>query len=184
MLACLDSYGNREIDCHRTKVMCITIKDPNLRRQVNRPQSIVNHVHWSLYRHLTELTNHKEEYYGERHLQLLSILSRKRSEKLREYGSERINRVSSIIRRISVNAGFDNLMSSQEISHNEEVLANMAIGAPAMCLYRIFERLGDDNAKTHAEDVAKDMIAIFNNRQGIAAVRNNCRNHGTIFWVW
>ena len=63
----------------------------------------------------------------------------------------------------------------------EEVLANMAIGAPAMCLYRIFERLGDDNAKTHAEDVAKDMIAIFNNRQGIAAVRNNCRSHGNYF---
>ena len=63
----------------------------------------------------------------------------------------------------------------------DDVLAEMAIGAPAMCLYRIFKRIGDVNAKEHAEDVAKVLISIFNNRQGIAAVRSNCRAHSNYF---
>ena len=50
-----------------------------------------------------------------------------------------------------------------------------------MCLYRIFKRIGDVNAKEHAEDVAKVLISIFNNRQGIAAVRSNCRAHSNYF---
>ena len=50
-----------------------------------------------------------------------------------------------------------------------------------MCLYRIFKRIGDTNAKEHAEDVAKELIGIFNNRQGIAAVRSNCRTHSNYF---
>ena len=36
-------------------------------------------------------------------------------------------------------------------------------------------------AKQHAEDVAKELIGIFNNRQGIAAVRSNCRTHSNYF---
>ena len=63
----------------------------------------------------------------------------------------------------------------------DDVLAEMAIGAPSMCLYRIFKRIGDAKAKKHAEDVAKELIGIFNNRQGIAAVRSNCRTHSNYF---
>lgn len=63
----------------------------------------------------------------------------------------------------------------------EAILSEMAIGAPAMCLYRIFKRLGDINAKQHAEEVAKELIGIFNNRHGIAAVRKICKYHSNYF---
>lgn len=63
----------------------------------------------------------------------------------------------------------------------DEILASMAIGAPAMCLYRTFKRIGDLNARQHAEEVAKELTGIFNNRQGIAAVRSNCRAHSNYF---
>lgn len=62
-----------------------------------------------------------------------------------------------------------------------DVLTDMAIGAPALCMYRVFKRIGDEKAKEHAEEVAKDFIRIFNNRQGIAAVRKNCRTYSNYF---
>lgn len=63
----------------------------------------------------------------------------------------------------------------------EDILAEMAIGSPAMCLYRTFRRIGDTDAKQHAEEVAKELIKMFNNRQGIAAVTTNCKSHSNYF---
>ena len=59
-----------------------------------------------------------------------------------------------------------------------EILADMAIGAPAMCLYRIFKEIGDktpaalEDAKTLAEQTADTMLSIFNKAHGITAVNN------------
>lgn len=55
-----------------------------------------------------------------------------------------------------------------------EVLADMAIGSPAICLYRAFKALsGDDElSKEQAERVAAGMTAMFNNAHGVAAVNN------------
>lgn len=102
--------------------------------------------------------------------------------KLNEFDGNTVSRVSSLdIYQLLV--AFDN--PEEEIRNipeeADDVLAEMAIGAPAMCLYRIFNRIGDTNAKEHAEDVAKELIGIFNNRQGIAAVRSNCRAHSNYF---
>lgn len=102
--------------------------------------------------------------------------------KLNEFNGNTVRRISSLdIYQLLV--AFDN---PNEAIRNipeeaDDVLAEMAIGAPAMCLYRIFKRIGDANAKEHAEDVAKKLIGIFNNRQGIAAVRSNCRTHSNYF---
>lgn len=102
--------------------------------------------------------------------------------KLKEFNGKKVSRVSSLdVYQLLV--AFDNHEEEiRNIPENvEDVLAEMAIGAPAMCLYRIFKRIGDTDAKQHAEDVAKELIGIFNNRQGIAAVRNNCRVHSNYF---
>ncbi|MCQ2288451.1 MAG: helicase [Muribaculaceae bacterium] len=102
--------------------------------------------------------------------------------KLNEFDGNTVSRVSSLdIYQLLV--ALDN---PEEDIRNipeeaDDVLAEMAIGAPAMCLYRIFKRTGDTNAKEHAEEVAKELIGIFNNRQGIAAVRSNCRSHNNYF---
>ena len=102
--------------------------------------------------------------------------------KLKEFNGNKVSRVSSLdIYQLLV--AFDNHEEKiRNIPENaDDVLAEMAIGAPAMCLYRIFKRIGDTDAKQHAEDVAKELIGIFNNRQGIAAVRNNCKVHSNYF---
>ena len=102
--------------------------------------------------------------------------------KLNEFDGKTVRRVSSLdIYQLLL--AFDNPKEEQiNIPKDaEDVLAEMAIGAPAMCLYRIFKRIGDGKAKEHAEEVAKDLIGIFNNRQGIAAVRSNCRTHSNYF---
>ena len=65
-----------------------------------------------------------------------------------------------------------------------EILADMAIGAPAMCLYRVFKEMGSDNeqtpetkalAKSSAEELAEKMLKIFNTPHGAAAVNNTCQ---------
>ena len=123
-----------------------------------------------------------EEYYGMPLSAIKQQIKKVVKNKLNEFEGNTVSRVSSLdIYQLLV--AFDN--PEEEIRNipeeAEDVLAEMAIGAPAMCLYRIFKRIGDANAKEHAEDVAKDLIGIFNNRQGIAAVRSNCRSHSNYF---
>lgn len=123
-----------------------------------------------------------EEYYGMPLSAIKQQIKKVVKNKLNEFEGNTVSRVSSLdIYQLLV--AFDN--PEEEIRNipeeAEDVLAEMAIGAPAMCLYRIFKRIGDANAKEHAEDVAKDLIGIFNNRQGIAAVRSNCRLHSNYF---
>ena len=55
-----------------------------------------------------------------------------------------------------------------------EMLADMAIGSPAICLYRSLKAASDDErqSKQQAKRVAEGMMAIFNNAHGTAAVNN------------
>lgn len=123
-----------------------------------------------------------EEYFGMSLSTIKQHIKKAVRNKLNEFEGNTVSRVSSLdIYQLLV--AFDN---SAEETRNipedaDDILAEMAIGAPAMCLYRIFKRCGDVNAKEHAEDVAKELIGIFNNRQGIAAVRSNCRTHSNYF---
>lgn len=123
-----------------------------------------------------------EECFGMPLSAIKQQIKKKIRNRLDEYDADRVSRVSSLdIYQLMV--AFDN--PDEEIRNipedAEEVLAEMAIGAPAMCLYRIFKRIGDPDAKLHAEEIAKELIGIFNNRQGIAAVKNNCRAHSNYF---
>ena len=178
MLACLISYETERRLLHRTKD---AYHDKDFQLLKDSEQTKALSIMCTVSTYLAELYK-PEEYYGMSLGAIKHTIKKEIREKLREYGSERVNRVSSLDVYQLMLALDNSDVKPRNIPQNaEEVLANMAIGAPAMCLYRIFERLGDDNAKTHAEDVAKDMIAIFNNRQGIAAVRNNCRSHGNYF---
>lgn len=178
MLACLISYETERRLLHRTKD---AYHDKDFQLLKDSEQTKALSIMCTVSTYLAELYK-PEEYYGMSLGAIKHTIKKEIREKLREYGSERVNRVSSLDVYLLMLALDNSDVKPRNIPQDaEEVLANMAIGAPAMCLYRIFERLGDDNAKTHAEDVAKDMIAIFNNRQGIAAVRNNCRSHGNYF---
>lgn len=58
-----------------------------------------------------------------------------------------------------------------------EFLTDMAIGSPAICLYRAFREIAPDSmqAVKSAEQTAEKMISIFNNAQGSAAVNNTCK---------
>lgn len=178
MLACLISYETERRLLHRTKD---AYHDKDFQLLKDSEQTKTLSIMCTVSTYLAELYK-PEEYYGMSLGAIKHTIKKEIREKLREYGSERVNRVSSLdVYQLMLALDNSDVKPRNIPQDAEEVLANMAIGAPAMCLYRIFERLGDDNAKTHAEDVAKDMIAIFNNRQGIAAVRNNCRSHGNYF---
>ena len=123
-----------------------------------------------------------EECYGMPLSAIKQQIKKTVRNKLNDFDGNTVSRVSSLDIYQLLQA-FDN--PDEEIRNipedADDVLAEMAIGAPAMCLYRIFKRIGDVNAKEHAEDVAKVLISIFNNRQGIAAVRSNCRAHSNYF---
>jgi len=178
MLACLISYETERRLLHRTKD---AYHDKDFQLLKDSEQTKALSIMCTVSTYLAELYK-PEKYYGMLLGDIKHTIKIEIREKLREYGSERVNRVSSLdVYQLMLALDNSDVKPRNIPQDAEEVLANMAIGAPAMCLYRIFERLGDDNAKTHAEDVAKDMIAIFNNRQGIAAVRNNCRSHGNYF---
>ncbi|MDE6478866.1 MAG: helicase [Muribaculaceae bacterium] len=123
-----------------------------------------------------------EEYFGKPLSYIKEQIKKKIRIKLNEFEGKIVNRISSLdIYHLLI--GLDNTKEEiRNIPKNaDEALADMAIGAPAVCLYRIFKRIGDADAKQHAEEVAKELISIFNNRQGIAAVRNNCKAHSNFF---
>ena len=123
-----------------------------------------------------------EECYGMALKDIKQQIRNKIRSKLNEFDGKIVKRTSSLdIYQLLI--AFDN---NDEKTRNipqgaDEVLVDMAIGSPALCLYRVFKRIGDIYAKQHAEDVAKELISIFNNRHGIAAVRYNCKTHSNYF---
>ncbi|WP_290449615.1 helicase-related protein [Duncaniella muris] len=123
-----------------------------------------------------------EDSFGKPLSDIRQQIKKKIRSKLNEFDGKTVSRVSSLDIYHLLTA-LDN--SDAEVRNipkeADEILVSMAIGAPAMCLYRTFKRIGDLNARQHAEEVAKELTGIFNNRQGIAAVRSNCRDHSNYF---
>lgn len=104
-------------------------------------------------------------------------------EKLDSFTTERVSRVSSMdIYQLLL--AFDNPdVEIRNIPREAaDILTEIAIGSPAMCLYRTFRRIGDNDAIAHATAVATEMTrTLFNNRMGIRSVRRNCRKYGNYF---
>lgn len=178
MLACLISYETERRLFRRTKETYHKDDSQILKDSAKTKALTIMHTVSTCLADMYD----PEECYG---MQLSAIKQQVKKtvrNKLNEFDGNTVSRVSSLdIYQLLL--AFDN--PDEGIRNIPEdavdVLAEMAIGAPAMCLYRIFKRIGDVNAKEHAEDVAKVLISIFNNRQGIAAVRSNCRAHSNYF---
>jgi hypothetical protein len=99
---------------------------------------------------------------------------------------ERTNRISSVD-IFQLMLALDNSRNSVDRIYTDsaDVLAEIAIASPASCLYRAMGRIAknDDmgNVKLLAEDAAKELVGIFNNRYGIAAVKLTCRSNEEYF---
>lgn len=178
MLACLISYETERRLFRRTKETYHKDDSQILKDSAKTKALTIMHTVSTCLADMYD----PEECYG---MQLSAIKQQVKKtvrNKLNEFDGNTVSRVSSLdIYQLLL--AFDN--PDEGIRNIPEdavdVLAEMAIGAPAMCIFRIFKRIGDVNAKEHAEDVAKVLISIFNNRQGIAAVRSNCRAHSNYF---
>lgn len=178
MLACLISYETERRLFRRTKETYHKDDSQILKDSAKTKALTIMHTVSTCLADMYD----PEECYG---MQLSAIKQQVKEtvrNKLKEFDGNTVSRVSSLdIYQLLL--AFDN--PDEGIRNIPEdavdVLAEMAIGAPAMCIFRIFKRIGDVNAKEHAEDVAKVLISIFNNRQGIAAVRSNCRAHSNYF---
>ena len=179
MLACLLSYEterrlfrNRKME-YRPKVDTQLLKDSHKTKALT--------VMHTVSEFLADLYN-PEECYGMPLSAIKQQIKRSVREKLNLYEGEISSRVSSIDIFYLLRAFDDSEAEIRNIPVKvDDLLADMAIGAPAMCLYRIFKRIGDVNAKEHAEDVAKALISIFNNRQGVWAVKKNCHAHNSYY---
>ena len=107
-------------------------------------------------------------------------------EKLNGIEGERTNRISSVD-IFQLMQALDNSRNSVDRIYTDsaDVLAEIAIASPASCLYRAMGRIAknDDmgNVKLLAEDAAKELVGIFNNRYGIAAVKLTCRSNEEYF---
>lgn len=123
-----------------------------------------------------------EECYGMPLSDIRQQIRKKIRSWLKRFNGHTVSRVSSLDIYQLLVASDDAGETIRNIPEKaDEVLADMAIGAPAMCLYRTFKRIGDLQARQHAEEAAKELTGIFNNRQGIAAVRYSCKAHSNYF---
>lgn len=106
------------------------------------------------------------------------------NERLATLQAERTNRISSIDIFLLMKALDGNTDTEGKIYIGAaDVLTDIAIASPASCLYRIFLKCykNGNNAKEAAEEIAKELVGIFNNRYGIAAVKLTCRSNEEYF---
>ena len=96
---------------------------------------------------------------------------------------ERTNRISTLDILLLMESLDGNKPTTGKIySEAADVLADIAIASPASCLYRSFCHIADkDNAKAFAEDAAKVLVGVFNDRYGIAAVKLTCKSTDDYF---
>lgn len=178
MLACLISYESERRLFHRSSETYHREDYQILRDSAKSKALTIMHT---VSTWLADVYN-PEENYGMPLSEIKEQIKKKIRVKLKEFYGNKVGRISSLdVYQLLV--ALDNKEAGvRNIPENADaILADMAIGAPAICLYRIFKRLGDSDAKQHAEEVARQLISIFNNRQGIAAVRKNCRSHSNYF---
>lgn len=178
MLACLISYETERRLFRRTNEPYHREDSQILRDSAKAKTLTIMHT---VSTYLADMYD-PEENFGPPLSDIKQQIEKKIKTKLKEFDGTPVGRVSSLDIYHLLGAldnpdeGIRNIPNGAE-----EILAEMAIGAPAMCLYRIFKRIGDPHAKQHAQDVAKELVGIFNTRQGIAAVRQNCRTHSNYF---
>ena len=125
-------------------------------------------------------------YFGKSLSEIKKAIKEIITERLESMDGERTNRISSI----------DIFLLMQALDNNEDhvdriysdaadVLAEIAIASPASCLYRALCRTTQNDDKSYvkamAEDAAKELVGIFNNRYGIAAVKLTCRSNEEYF---
>ena len=181
MLACLISYETERRLFRRTSRTNETYhkEDSQILRDSAKTKALT--IMQTVSTFLADIYD-PEAYYGKSLTSIKQEIKKVVKSRLNEYDGNTVSRTSSLDVYQMLIALDDPKEEIRNIPKDaDDVLAEMAIGTPAICLYRIFKRIGDPHAKLHAEDIAKTLVKIFNNRQGIAAVRNNCRVHSNYF---
>ena len=170
MLACLLSYETERRLYRRS--------NETYRKKDYQPlRDSADAVLTTVSEHLADIY-HPEKCYGQPLDTIKRNIRKKVSIILKKSKGVEVKRVSSSDLHLLLLAFGDQKTAVGNIPKNAvDVFTDIAIGSPALCLYRVFKRLGDKDAKLHAEEVAKEFIKVFNNRQGVAAVRKNCRTH-------
>ena len=127
-----------------------------------------------------------EMYFGKSLSEIKKAIKEIITERLESIDGERTNRISSIDIFLLMQA-FDNNEDHVDRIYSDaaDVLAEIAIASPASCLYRALNRTTQNDDKTYvkamAEDAARELVGIFNNRYGIAAVKLTCRSNEEYF---
>lgn len=125
-----------------------------------------------------------EDMFGKKLIEIKTVIKAKINERLAVMRGERTNRISSKDTFLLMKALDDNTDTEGKIySEAADVLADIAISSPASCLYRTLLRNNKDLnvVKATAEDVAKELVGVFNNRYGIAAVKLTCKSNEEYF---
>ena len=155
--------------------------DAQLLRDSNKTKSLS--VMFTVSTYLADLYK-PEDFYGKPLGLIKDFIVKKVRIKLCNFRINRVSRVSSLDIYQLILALDDPNVQPRNIPQNaEEILADMAIGSPAICIYRIFRRLSNDDKQTrqYAEEVAREIASLFNSRTGIAAVHNNCKSYNNYF---
>ena len=112
-------------------------------------------------------------------------IKEKIEKRLSDMEAERTNRISSVDIMLLMQALDNGTDTTGKIyTDAANVLADIAIASPASCLYRAFRQISKENSdlvKSLAEDAAKELVGIFNNRYGIAAVKLTCKTKDEYF---
>lgn len=123
--------------------------------------------------------------YGMSLAEIRKSIKEKIDIRLSDMEAERTNRISSVDIMLLMQALDNDTDTTGRIYSNAaDVLADIAIASPASCLYRTIGRISKESGqlvKSLAEDAAKELVGIFNNRYGIAAVKLTCKTKDEYF---
>lgn len=123
--------------------------------------------------------------YGMSLAEIRESIKEKIENRLSDMEAERTNRISSVDIMLLMQALDNGTDTTGKIyTDAANVLADIAIASPASCLYRAFRQISKENSdlvKSLAEDAAKELVGIFNNRYGIAAVKLTCKTKDEYF---
>jgi len=126
-----------------------------------------------------------ETTYGMKLSEIKKDIKNKINRRLAVMSGERTKRLSSIDILLLMKALDSETDTKGRIYTNAaEVLTDIAIASPASCLYRSLKRfinVDEEEVKVAAENIAKELVVLFNNRYGIAAVRLTCKSKGEYF---
>ncbi len=141
-----------------------------------------------LYRVSTYLASlyDSKSYFGQNLYEIKRTIKEKIDKRLAGFEGERTNRLSSVdLLQLMEALDNDSSFTEKIYSDASNILADIAIASPASCLYRAFKRIAKDDDKLTvmalAEDAAKELVGIFNNRYGIAAVKLTCKSSNEYF---